>query len=375
MLSSNTPCSEALDLWLSDCILADPADMVPGRYLKETTETSYRQYVDSLKLFFADMPLEKIHAGNLREYQRARLLGHEPFLRYRRPQDAKERIIDGVKHPPKGKTPCPVKPKKVNQELQVLKRVMQTAGAWTMEINKRYHRLAEEESEVQRALEPEEQELWLGTAASRPEWKVVHWYSLLAIGCTLSTNELRYLRLGDINLHHQTITVAGKGVKCRGKHKPARRRVIALVGADQLWAAEKLLERAKEECGCRDPQHYVFPMRNRKFDFDPTTPMSNSGIKREWQEIRDETGLTWFRQYDCRHTGGTNLATEGWRPAQIKARMGHITDEMMDHYTHISESAQRREFNRVRESRLKRPAQPAPRHWETDDFERRVAYR
>lgn len=329
VICAETCFTEAATVWMNFCTLPSNVGTVSGRYIKGNTEVSYRQYCDSLELFFGRMPIGKIHHGNIREYQRARLSGEEPFIRRRRPHE-----------PP---APSPVKPKKVNQELSILRRIMREGNVWTSELENAYKRmkLIEEDSDQQRALEPEEQDLWITKAASKERWQVVHWYSLLAIGATMSTNELRYLRIGDVSLRHQTAAVADKGVKCRG-----RKRVIPLLTADELWAAEKLLERAAE-CGARSPQHYVFPWRNKRYEWDPAKPMSTSGIKREWQEVREATGLLWFRQYDLRHTGGTRLAESGWRPAQIKARMGHVTDAMNEHYTHISEAAQRREHERV----------------------------
>lgn len=351
--------TEAATVWLDSCTLPTHSETIKARYIKPTTETSYRQYCTSLELFFGLMPLGKIDYGNLRAYQRARLTGSEPFIRYRFPHDAKPRKINGKIVPAKGKTSCPAKPKKVNQELGVLRRIMLAGGCWTGELESSYRRLVEEDEDEftkQRALEPDEQALWLTTAASREKWNVVYWYSILGIGCTLGTNELRYQRLGDLNLHHQTIAVAGKGVKGKG-----RKRIIALLTAEELWAAEKLLERA-HECGCTAPQHYLFPFWSRKGAmWDPTRPMSTSGVKREWQEVREKTKLLWFRQYDLRHTGGTRLAEDGWHLAQIKARMGHITDEMSEHYTHISEAAQRREYERV--STLKFPPRSERPRW------------
>lgn len=329
MISAELSFTEAASVWLDFCTLPSNVGTVGNRRIKDNTEVSYRQYCDSLTLFFGRMPIGNIHHGNIREYQRARLSGAEPFIRRRRPHE-----------PP---APSPVKAKKVNQELGVLRRVMREGNVWTSELENTYKRmkLIEEVSEQQRAMEPEEQHLWLTTAGTSQRWEVVHWYSVLGIGCTMSTNEIRYLRIGDVNLRHQTIAVADKGVKCKG-----RKRIIPLLTADELWAAEKLLERAAE-CGAKSPQHYVLPWRNKKYEWDPTKPMSTSGIKREWQEVREATGLRWLRQYDLRHTGGTRLAESGWRPAQIKARMGHVTDAMNEHYTHISESAQRREHERV----------------------------
>lgn len=319
----------AAQIWLDFCISsASPAGgPSSARYIRRNTEVSYRQYCESLALFFGAMPLNKVHFGNLREYQRCRIEGADPFIRRRRP------------HQPAAS--CPASAKKVNQELAVLRRILLMGGAWSKELEQFYRPLLEEPSEALRALEPQEQERWLNTAGTQKRWELVHWYSLLAIGTTMSTNELQHLRLGDVNLFHQTVTVAGAGVKCKG-----RKRSIALLTAEEMWAAEKLLERARR-CGSVAPQDYLFPFRMKKYDWVPTKPMSTSGIKREWQEVREATGLLWFRQYDLRHTGGTRLAEAGWRPEMIKARMGHLTEKMRENYTHITEAAQRREQERV----------------------------
>jgi len=82
-------------------------------------------------------------------------------------------------------------------------------------------------------------------------------------------------------------------------------------------------------------------------EFDPEKPMSESGIKVPWNEVRAQSGLTWFRQYDCRHTAITRLAEEGVPTDIIMARAGHISEKMRRHYTHISQSAQRKWIERA----------------------------
>src|SRR3569833_2355776 len=101
-----------------------------ARYLRKPTELSYRAYIRSLNLWFGETPLNKIHVGMLRGYQEARVQGLAPFIRYRRPQDAKARVVGGVIIPAKGKTPCPASPKKVNQKLTILKMILRRAGCW-----------------------------------------------------------------------------------------------------------------------------------------------------------------------------------------------------------------------------------------------------
>jgi integrase len=337
-ISPALPFEEAANLYLQMRTLDVPGrrgDRRIGGILEQNTEISYAQYCASLSLFFAGMRLSKIHSGNLREYQKARLSGAKPFVRYRRPQDAKPRRMGSVELAPLGKTPCPAQPKKVNQELCLLKMILERAGLWTDQLDKEYEPLLEPQREIPRALTPEEQHHWLATAASRAEWEVVYWYSILAIDTLMSTDELRGLRLGDCNLLHRTVTVQ-RG-KCR-----SRARTIQLANADVLWALEKLLERA-EAAGARDYQHYLFPFRTggRYGQWEVTRPMTVSGLKRPWSAVRAASGLTWFRPYDPRHTGITRLAEAGVPIAVIKDRAGHITDKMSAHYTHVSESVQR----------------------------------
>lgn len=322
---------EAVELWLEYVTLSAPTKYSGARYIRANTENSYHQYAGSLLLFFEGMALKDIHYGNLREYQRLRVTGAEPFIRRRRPQE------------PPG--PSPASGKKVNQELGMLRRMMRMAGCWTEELERFYRPLMEEVADVQRALTVEEQEHWLRTAQSRSQWHVVLLYSLLGFGTSMSTNELRLLRVGDVNLDQRIVTVSREAAKC----KP-RQRTIALVGGEELWAAEQLLERARS-LGSAKFQHYLFPIRVKRNMWDPTRPMSTSGIKREWNYVRKASGLLWFRPYDLRHTAATRMAEDGVRPEIRKARMGHTTQRMQDHYTHIGEQAQRREMERVATTR------------------------
>lgn len=320
--------------------------------LAGNTEVSYAQYAASLKLFFAGMPLEKIHLGNLVQYQDARKKGDEPFIRFRRPQDAKPRWVGDSELPAKGKTACPVQPKKVNQELGLLQMVMKHAGAWTADLDEHYALLEEEDEEVPRALTPEEQEHWLHTARACEDTQVIFWYSLVAFETLNSTDEMRGYRVGDWNVA-QRVAIVRKG-KVR-----ARERTVQITDPDALWAMERLLERA-QQCGATEYNHFIFPRRGRgpHGEWDPGLPMSNSGLKGPWNKVRARSGLLWFRPYDPRHTGITRLAEEGVPMEMIKQQAGHITDKMSRHYTHISEAARRRWMEVAHQSRWAKRQSP-----------------
>jgi site-specific recombinase XerD len=326
--------SEAAQRWLESRSINSLSGSLTARYIRINTENSYLSYIKSLELFFGDMPLQNIHIGVIKAYQNARLEGAEPFIRFRRPQDAKPRKVGGVLLPPKGKTPCPAKPKKVNQEINTLQQIMKRAGCWTEELIDLYEPLLEEEGEIPRALTPDEQRRWLDVSRMKERWNVIYWYSILAFSTCMSTDEIRNIRLGDMNLFQRVIVVQ------KGKVK-ARARTIELVGADVLWCLERLIHRA-QDMGATEPQHFLFPWREKKDTYNPEKPMSASGIKKLWEEVRQASKITWFRMYDTRHTAITRYAEGGMPIPMIMEMAGHISAKMNKHYTHVSRAAMRR---------------------------------
>ena len=194
LISPTLPFSVAAALWLDSRSFRLPGS-VSARFIRETTEKSYRQYVDSLNLFFADLRLDKIHLGHIRQYQEARVTGAPPFVRRRRPnKDCKPE-------------PCPASPKKANQELSILKMYSPPSavldardGRVLSPIQRRRERGAA------RAL-TQEQDRWLKTALFKPRWALVYWYSVLAFDTSMSTNEIRALRIGDVNLIQRILNI------------------------------------------------------------------------------------------------------------------------------------------------------------------------
>lgn len=342
-ITPQTPFSEAASLWVDS--LSGTKDIGLGtlRRIRKTTESGYRQNIDSLKLFFKDWPLADIRMDHISRYQAARLAGGEPFLRKRRPIKSCE------------VAPCPAGAKKVNQDIGVLKRILRMAKVWGEEQDRIHQPLPEEQSDVQRALSPEEQEHWLRVARSSARWHLIYFYSELAFATCMSTNEIRSLRLCDIHLEAGQINIPPAGAKNR-----YRRRTVEIGRPGDPWwhAVEWLLERA-HSLGAKDPNHFLFPSRRPPKPFDPSKPMTVSGVKKRWDEVRMASGLKWFRPYDTRHTAITRLAEGGEPEAVIKRMAGHITNAMMEHYTHISGREQLRSMRNV-QSRVKGMAEPEP---------------
>jgi integrase len=332
--------SIAAERWIESRKINAVPGAITARYIRKNTEDSYQKYIRTLELFFIGMKLGDIRLEHLAAYQQARIRGAEPFIRYRRPQDAKPKIKDGITIPAKGKTPCPAKPPKIKQELNVLILLLRLANCWNSENEQLYKKMTildEEDGDIPRALTYEEQRHWLDVARMKKEWNLVYWWSIVAFATCMSTDEIRGLRLGDINLYQRVIVIRRKTSKNK-----YRSRTIELIGADVLWAFEQLIARAGE-LGAKEPQHYLFPSRVHVGGvYDPEKPISAFGLNKYWNEIRQCTGLTWFRQYDSRHTAITRLAEAGVPTDVIMAMAGHVTEKMRRHYTHISQASQRK---------------------------------
>jgi integrase len=325
---------DAADKWLKNIAPIEGIAGRPGAHrIRANTNRSYGQYLNCLKLFFGGMKLAEIRLDHIRLYEDARVVGSGPFVRKRRPNQKEEAM------------PCPASAKKVNQEISMLKRILRTAKLWGDEERQLHTSLAVEEAEIPRALSADEQRHWLRVAASEERWHFIYWYSVLAFSTCMSTNEIRALRLGDIDLEQGIIKIPWAGSKNIYRH-----RTVSIgnseAGDETIQAVLWFMERA-EQLGSREPTNFLFPFRKMPFPYDPKRPMSSSGIRKPWDEVRIASGLKWFRQYDTRHTAITRFAElPGVTIATIMKMAGHISPRMTDHYTHICErhalDAQRR---------------------------------
>ena len=346
-IKPETPFSKAADLWLGSLSSADESGKTTFRRVRKKTEGSYKGNIVTLKLFFGDMKLADVRLNHITQYENLRVAGNEPFIRYRRPQDAKPRVgPNGEKLPPIGKTPCPAQPKQVNQEIGVLRRILKAARVWGEEQDQCYQPLLVEESDLPRALTRDEQSHWLRVARSSTRWELVYFYSSLAFATCMSTNEIRSLRLCDIHMDAGYINIPWSGSKNKYRHRIVQ---IGTEGYDAYQAMQWLLNRA-HSLGANLPNHHLFPFRERSCrkgeqagwgkktsDYDPARPMTVTGITKLWEEVRQASKLTRFRQYDTRHTAITRYAENGTSISVIMDMAGHVSQTMTRHYTHISE--------------------------------------
>lgn len=296
---------EASQLWIESRTFGDGKGR--HRYIAPRTLDGLKDHIKMLNRFFARLPLSEIHVGHMSQYQIQR--------------------SDG--------TIGNSGPNNINKETSLLIRILKRAHLWNVEMEECFEPLQKEESEIGMALSEPEQQRLLDTQASRKEWELVYWYSLLALNTTMHGCEIRGLKLGDVSLFDEMLYVRRSSAKNK-----YRQRSIPLT-EEAKWALARIIDRARA-LGSTQPQHHIFPFRPARNSYDPNRPMSETGLKTPWEESREASGLKWLRLNDLRHTAITRLAENGTPMAVIASMAGHIGEKMQRHYTHIGELAKRR---------------------------------
>jgi len=275
-----------------------------GRLVRSNTIRSDKVYIAALKKEFSGLLLNKFQPIHLKLYQEKR----------------RERA--GAL--------C------INHELQFLKRLLREAGLWTEEMQKSFRLLPVRPPDIPPAMTPEQQAHYLSVCASRKEWQLLYWYSLLALNTTCNSCEIRGLHLGDVNLFQNLVYI--RQASAKNKY---RQREIPLTD-EAVWALERLRERARA-LGAIHDAHYLLPYSISKKRWDPRRPMTPWGLTRQFEAVRTASGLLFLRgTHDLRHTAITRLAEAGTPIPTIMSIAGHMTRQMMEHYTHVSEAAKRK---------------------------------
>jgi integrase len=100
--------------------------------------------------------------------------------------------------------------------------------------------------------------------------------------------------------------------------------------------------------GVSAPDHYLLPtfrFRRTKESasagtgFDPTSPMRS--WRSAWRKLTRAANLAGLRFHDLRHHCITRLAEGGVPEQTLMAIAGHVSREMLEHYSHIRMQAKR----------------------------------
>jgi hypothetical protein len=109
-----------------------------------------------------------------------------------------------------------------------------------------------------------------------------------------------------------------------------------------MWAVEQLLVRARIlGATSTRPLPYAEPCIRKQYD--PAQPLSRWGWRTAWRKLAKDAGLEGLRPHDLRHHAITKLAESAEASEQtIKSIAGHLSREMLTHYSHIRQEAKRK---------------------------------
>jgi integrase len=163
----------------------------------------------------------------------------------------------------------------------------------------------------------------------------------LALNAGMRDAEIKTLTWAQINFAKNFLAVG------RSKTEGGEGRTIPLNSA-LLPALTEYVTWYTERFGEIQPEWYVFPFGKPR-PADPTRHVTT--LKTAWNNLRDNAKVT-GRWHDNRHTLITELAESGAGDQTIMDIAGHVSKQMLKHYSHIRMEAKRTAL----ESIVKKPA-------------------
>ena len=223
-----------------------------------------------------------------------------------------------------------VSPKSINEEVGFLLRVLGDAGELIrVRLRKTKALKLKIIADVGKPWSPEEIARLLAEARHRrsPTFYVA---LCLSLNTGMRLTEVRTLRWGRVDLLKRYLVVE------KAKTRAGTGRTVPI--SDEAYDA--LIEHAKwfrGRFGEIAPDLFVFPF-GRPLPNDPTRPVTS--FKTAWGKTRKAAGVE-GRWHDARHTFITELAESGVGEQVIKDTVGHVSDHVLRHYTHIRIEAKR----------------------------------
>jgi integrase len=232
-----------------------------------------------------------------------------------------------------------VGPRSINMELTVVRLILKSARLWK-QIADDVRPLREPKGGPGRALTADEESRLWTSAASRSEWSVAYWAGLLAANTTCRGCEVKRLRLGDVDLGG----VEEGQVFIRKSKTDGSTRNIPL-NPTARWALDQLLARAYR-LGSQLPDDYLLPRRVNTDTYDVTRHQVS--FRSAWRKLTRAAGLRGLRFHDLRHHAITRLAeSPDVSEGTIMAIAGHLSPQMVAHYSHVRQLAKREAVSRL----------------------------
>lgn len=227
-------------------------------------------------------------------------------------------------------------PKTINEEVGFLLRLLGEAGE---PIRARLRRqkalkLAIRE-QVGKAYTPEEKTALLA-AARAARSPAIYAALMLALNAGIRDAEIRGLQWARVDLAKAFLTVGDSKTEAgEGRTIPLNSALLEAMVEYSKWYTARF--------GTIQPDWYVFAF-GKPWPNDPTRPMVT--LKTSWNNVKRKAKVK-GRWHDNRHTLITDLAESGAGDETIRDIAGHVSKQMLKHYSHIRMEAKRKALESI----------------------------
>jgi integrase len=221
-------------------------------------------------------------------------------------------------------------PKTINEEVGFLLRLLGEAGDVIRARLRREKTLKlPVRQQVGKAYTPEEKDALIA-AAKMARSPAIYPALMLALNAGMRDAEIRGLQWGRIDLSKEILTVSTSKTEAgEGRTIPLNSALLAVMVKHANWYRKKF--------GPLQPNWYVFPF-GRPYPSNPTRSVVT--LKTSWNNVRAKAKVK-GRWHDNRHTLITDLAESGAADETIRQIAGHVSQQMLKHYSHIRMAAKR----------------------------------
>lgn len=231
-------------------------------------------------------------------------------------------------------------PKTVNEEVGfLLLRLLSVpqSGALRAQLKQQKKLRLKIDKTVGRAFTAEEKSALIASAkAPNRRSKGINLATILAQHAGLRDKEIRTLQWARFDLEKRIVTVGEtKTAAGTGRTIPMNDDLFSAAIQYSKWYVGRF--------GGVRPDWYVFPFGGNAPQ-DPTRPQTT--MKTAWRNTRSDSGVK-GRFHDNRHTFVTDLAESSVGDQVIQDMAGHVSKEMLKHYSHIRTEAKRRAVEKL----------------------------
>jgi len=221
-------------------------------------------------------------------------------------------------------------PKTVNEEVGFLFRVLGEGGELIRARLRRHKSLKLATGASVGKVCSREEKAALLDAARKGRSAVIYPALMLALNAGMRDAEIRGLQWGRLNLVKAVLPVGESKTEAgEGRTIPLNSSLLEAMVENAKWFTERFKTIQTE--------WFVFPF-GKPTPNDPTRAMVS--LKTAWCNVKKRAGVT-VRWHDNRQTLITDLAESGAGDETIRHIGGHVSKQMLKHYSHIRMAAKR----------------------------------